>query len=196
MFKIDAIGDVCPLPVIKVKKALKDHAEVMIIVDNEIATQNLAKMASQLGLGSKIENVSAQEFHVAIFPDGSSGEVVAKIPVATAIESSYVVVIDSKTMGSGNDELGYALLKGFIYSLTEQDIFPSHVLFYNAGAYLTTEGSEVLEDLTRLKEAGVDVMTCGACLDFFDLKEKLVVGEVTNMYRILEIMSQKRVVKP
>jgi len=196
MFKIDARGDVCPLPVIKVKKALRDHPEVVITVDNEIATQNLTKMANQLGLKSHVEEISAQAFHVTIFPDGNRGEVPVETSVATPVESSYVVVIDGKTMGSGNDALGYTLLKGFIYSLTEQDLLPSHVLFYNSGAYLTALGSEVLDDLTRLKEAGVEVLTCGACLDFFHLKEKLMVGEVTNMYRILEIMSQTRVVKP
>ena len=195
MFKIDARGDVCPLPVIKVKKALKDHQEITIIVDNEIATQNLTKMAEQLGLKVATQVISQQEFVVVI----SSNELATKLSVkqeAMPAESSYVVVIDGKTMGSGNDELGYTLLKGFIYSLTEQDLLPSHVLFYNAGVYFTVEDSEVLDDLNDLKKAGVEILTCGACLDFFDLKEKLTVGEVTNMYRILEIMSQSRAVKP
>lgn len=195
MVKIDALGDVCPLPVIKAKKALKENTEILILVDNEIATQNLTKMAQQLGLEVNVEEKEAQVFHVAIFSGEPSLELetFAK-PIVS--DSAYIVVIDTKTMGRGDDKLGYSLLKGFIYSLTEQDILPTHVLFYNGGAELTTMVSEVLDDLGVLKAAGVEILTCGACLDYFGLTEKLAVGEVTNMYRILELMSQFRVVKP
>jgi selenium metabolism protein YedF len=194
MLKINAIGDVCPIPVIKAKKALKENSGIMVTVDNEIATQNLAKMAEQLGFQVKIEQRSNVKFDVAIF---SKDELLSEkklLPINE--ENQYIVVIDAKTMGSGNDELGYLLLKGFIYSLTEQDRLPNDVIFYNGGAWLTTTGSEVLDDLKALKDAGVGILTCGACLDYFDLKEQLAVGEITNMYHILELMSQLRVVKP
>lgn len=190
MIKINAIGDACPLPVIKAKKALKESSEIIITVDNEIATQNLTKMAEQLGFQVQIDQQSATSFQVAIF----SGELTIHPPDRQ--ESSYIVVIDGQTMGSGNDELGSALMKAFIYSLTEQDILPTHIIFYNGGAKLTTKNSEVLEDLNVLMGAGVEMITCGACLDFFGLTEKLTVGIATNMYRILELMSQYHVVKP
>ena len=196
MIKIDAIGDVCPLPVIKAKKALKENAEVLISVDNEIATQNLSKMAQQLGLEVKIEQKEAQAFHVAIFSDPNSVMSETHTSVLVKQEASYIVAIDTQVMGRGNDELGMALMKGFIYSLTEQDTLPTHVVFYNGGANLTIAHSDVLDDLKALKESGVEILTCGACLDYFGTTEKLAVGEITNMYRILELMSQSHVVKP
>ena len=197
MIKIDAVGDVCPLPVIKAKKALKESSEVVITVDNEIATQNLSKMANQLGLQVKVEQEAEQRFQVFIFSGSHPLEEIKPMPKNVEdSKETYIVAINAKTMGSGSDELGYTLLKAFIYSLTEQDIFPTHVIFYNGGAELTTVESEVLDDLNALIEAGVEILTCGACLNYFGLTEKLAVGDVTNMYHILELMSQFRVVKP
>jgi selenium metabolism protein YedF len=98
-------------------------------------------------------------------------------------------------MGRGSDELGKNLLKGFIYSLTEQDVLPGKVIFYNGGVHSVIEGSDSLEDLKGLAEQGVEIYACGACLNFYELTA--AVGEVTNMYRIVEMMRQApRIVKP
>ena len=194
MLKIDAMGDVCPLPVIKVKKALKESSEILIRVDNEIATQNLTKMAKQLNLKVKVEKITEKDYQVFIFSENKEIDVKKYLPDVSV--TKYIVVISGNTMGIGDDKLGHALLKGFIYSLTEQDCLPEKIIFYNGGATLTSEGSSVLDDLRQLESLEVEVLTCGACLDFFELKEKLVVGEVTNMYHIVELMSQFHVVKP
>jgi len=194
MVKIDAIGDACPLPVIKAKKALKENSEIMMRVDNEIATQNLTKMAEQLGLNVKVQQKAVQDFLVQIFPE--SNPVVPKFHSFTTQENSYIVVINATTMGKGDDELGYALIKGFIYSLTEQDTLPTHIIFYNGGAKLTTVESEVLDDLKILESANVEILTCGACLDYFGLTKQLAIGEVTNMYNIVTLMTQFHVVRP
>jgi len=200
MMKIDAIGDACPLPVIKAKKALRESDEISIRVDNEIATQNLSKMANQLGLQVNVEQKTDEDFQVRIFPEDSLLEdsllLDQKFQGFNIQESSYIVVINAKTMGKGDDELGLALMKGFVYSLTEQDILPTHIIFYNGGAWLTTGESEVLDDLKMLEEASVEILTCGACLDFFGLTHQLAVGEVTNMYHIITLMTQFHVVKP
>ena len=100
-----------------------------------------------------------------------------------------VVLINSDRMGSGNDELGKVLIKGFIFAITQLDTLPKTMLFYNGGATLTTEGSDSLEDLKSLEAQGVQILTCGTCLDYYGLKEKLVVGTVTNMYSIVETMA-------
>jgi len=209
MVKINALGDACPLPVIKAKKRLKEHSEIMIEVDNVIATENLTKMGEQLGFQVKVKQESQKVYQVYIRRKDELLEEVEEVfrsyhkegleqpdQKDFAKEQLYIVIIGSKTMGSGSDELGQTLLKMFIYSLTEQDVLPSHLLFYNEGAKLTTRQSPVLKDLKTLKEANVEVLTCGACLDYFNLKEELVVGEVTNMYHILELMSQYHVVRP
>ena len=108
-----------------------------------------------------------------------------------------VVVVSSDRMGEGNDELGKVLMKGFIFAVTQLDTLPKTMLFYNGGATLTAEGSDSLEDLKSLEAQGVEVMTCGTCLDYYGLKEKLQVGTVTNMYSIVETMANAgRIIKP
>ena len=199
MVKINALGDACPLPVIKAKKGLKEHSEIIIKVDNVIATENLTKLGEQLGYQVKVKKGSQKVYQVYIHgKDELLGEVeeVSKSYLEEDLEQPYIVVIGSKSMGSGSDELGQTLLKMFVYSLTEQDVLPSHLLFYNEGAKLTTSQSPVLEDLKMLKDENVEVLTCGACLDYFNLKEELAVGEVTNMYHILELMTKYHVVRP
>jgi len=204
MIKINALGDPCPLPVIKAKRALGENTEIVIAVDNEIATQNLKKMGAQLGFQVEIIQESEKVYHVLI----RSATQTTLPPQALQHEDSrrffkeeetvlpYIVVMGSRAMGVGSDELGQTLLKAFIYSLTEQDVLPTHLLFYNEGAKLTTDLSPVLQDLETLKKANVEILTCGACLDYFNLTEKLAVGEVTNMFHIVELMSKYHVVRP
>ena len=100
-------------------------------------------------------------------------------------------------MGSGNEELGKVLMKSFLFAVTQLEELPKTMLFYNGGATLTTEESDSLEDLKNLEAQGVEIMTCGTCLDYYGLKEKLAVGTVTNMYSIVETMEQaSKVIRP
>jgi selenium metabolism protein YedF len=111
--------------------------------------------------------------------------------------AEQIVVINSRTMGTGSDELGGILIKSFIYALTQQDELPKTILFYNGGAYLTCQDSPVLEDLQSLEAQGVELLTCGTCLDFYGLKDKLAVGNVTNMYVIVEKQAKAdKVIRP
>jgi selenium metabolism protein YedF len=108
-----------------------------------------------------------------------------------------IVVVSSDRMGVGNDDLGKVLIKGFIFAITQLDKLPKTMLFYNGGAKLTSEGSDSLEDLKSLEAQGVEIMTCGTCLDYYGLKEKLAVGSVTNMYSIVETMANAgRIIRP
>ena len=196
MITINAIGDACPLPVIKVKNALKTNESVQISVDNEIATQNLEKMASQLGYFYHVERTHESTYMVTVGIADELNHVHRVNLKSQAQKDAYIVVIDNLFMGHGDDTLGASLMKAFIYSLTELDKLPSHVLFYNSGAYLTTKTSDVLDDLIQLKLAGVEILTCGACIDFFAIKEVHAVGEITNMYNIIQLMSTTHIVRP
>ena len=110
---------------------------------------------------------------------------------------SKVVLISSKTMGDGEEALGEKLMKAFIYSLTEAPEMPSHVIMYNNGAFLSQEGSEAVEDLKNLESQGVEILTCGTCLDHYGITDKLAVGEVTNMYVIADkLTGATNVVRP
>ena len=105
-----------------------------------------------------------------------------------------VVVVPSPVMGHGDDELGDVLIKAFVFALTQQDDLPDSVLFYNGGVKLTCEGSPVLEDLNKLAAAGVEILSCGTCLKHYGIEDKLVVGEPTNMYVIVEKQLQAGIV--
>ena len=200
MLKVDARGDACPLPVVKTKKAIAElngAGEVEVLVDNEIAVQNLTKMAQQKGYASKAEKLAEREYRV-LFTVGDAPAKAEEAPVcAPDARTDTVVVIASDQMGDGAKELGKTLLKAFVFSLTQQDKLPKTILFYNGGAYLTCEGSPMLEDLKALEAEGVEIVTCGTCLNFYGLTEKLQVGTVTNMYVIAEkMLNAGNVVKP
>ena len=195
---VNAIGDTCPLPVVKAKNAIKElggAGTVEVKVDNEIAVQNLGKMAQQKGYGFKSEKNGAAEYTVTLevgeVAAATGVEDIAEVcAVVPAAQKKVVVAINSERMGHGHDELGKVLMKGFIFALTQQDILPSAVLFYNGGANLTIEGSASLEDLKNLADQGVEILTCGTCLNYYNVSDKLAVGEVTNMYAIVEKLTQ------
>ena len=108
-----------------------------------------------------------------------------------------VVAVTSDAMGHGSEELGRTLMKGFLYALSQQEELPATILFYNGGAKLTTQGSLSLEDLKSMEAQGVQILTCGTCLNYYGLTERLAVGGVTNMYAIVETLTKAgRVVKP
>ena len=200
MLKVDARGDACPLPVVKAKKAIAElngAGEVEVLVDNEIAVQNLTKMAQQKGYVSSAEKLAEREYCV-LFTVGDAAPEAEEAPVCTPdARTDTVVVIASDKMGDGAEELGKTLLKAFVFSLTQQDKLPKTMLFYNGGAQLTCEGSPMLEDLKALEAEGVEIMTCGTCLNVYGLTEKVQVGSVTNMYVIAEkMLNAGNVVKP
>jgi selenium metabolism protein yedF len=205
MIKVNAIGDACPIPVVKTKNAIRElggSGAVEVSVDNEIAVQNLLKMAKQKEYEAEFEKKSNTEYIVTINVNG--GEVSDAKPVTKATVNSYeiklketIVVIDSDKMGDGDEEFSKTLLKGFIYALSSQDIPPAKILFYNTGVRLTTEGSASIEDLKVLEKAGAKIYSCGACLNNYGLTEKLSVGEVTNMYDIVSyLMEADLVIRP
>jgi len=198
IIKIDAMGDVCPMPVVKAKKAWEKAAAGEILevhVDNEIAVENLRRMTQNLGGGFAMEKQNETHFTVRIEPDAAGGpadHVAAETPgpvSGAAGRSGLLVVIRSAGMGTGSDELGKILMKGYLYALSQMEELPEKILFYNGGVTLTTEGSDSLEDLKAMEARGVQIRSCGTCLDYYHLKDQLLVGEVTNMYDIAEAMA-------
>ena len=195
MITVDARGNACPLPIIKAKKAIEQlngAGQVEVLVDNEIAVENLTKMAGQKGHAIRSEALEDGGFRAVITVEAGDQK-----PSAAPLKRSVVVSVGSNRMGEGDERLGRTLMKGFLFAQTQLDALPDVMLFYNGGAALTCEGSDSLEDLRRLEEAGVTILTCGTCLNFYGLTEKLQVGGVTNMYNIAELMAQADlVVKP
>ena len=200
---VNAIGEQCPIPVVKATRALREMTEPGILeihVDNEIAVQNLTRMAAGHKLAAKSEKLSEREFVVSMEVTDPAGEApLEEPPLACAPDQrgSLVVAVDSAVMGRGSDELGKVLMKGFLFAVGQLPELPKTMLFYNGGARLTCRGSESLEDLKTLEAQGVEILTCGTCLNHYGLTEELAVGGVTNMYSIVEkLAGAGKVVKP
>lgn len=204
MITVNAMGDNCPIPVIKTKKAiqgLKEPDTIEVLVDNEIAVQNVSKMAQSGGGKVTSEKLGEKEYKVMIEITEAQGiqadSDTKDVQCETDRKENTVIVISSDRMGEGNDELGKVLIKGFLFAVTQLESLPKTILFYNGGAALTCEGSDSLEDLRSLEAQGVEILTCGTCLDYYGLKEKLAVGSVTNMYSIVEAMAGAgKIIKP
>ena len=204
MLKVNAMGDTCPTPVVKTKEAIRqlgaDGGVVETLVDNDIAVQNLTKMANQKGYGVESEKLGENEYRVTMTVGvgadlpAESEETVCMVPTG---QKNTVVVVAADHMGEGEGELGKNLLKAFLYALSQQESLPKTILFYNGGASLTCRDSLSLEDLKSMAERGVEILTCGTCLNFYGLTEKLAVGGVTNMYDIVEKqMAADLIVRP
>lgn len=200
---INAMGDACPIPVVKTKNAIQelgaDGGNVETLVDNEIAVQNLTKMAKQKGYPVQSEKLEPNKYRVVmtISTPGKTQENSEAVCIPDRRTDNTVVVISSTCMGEGDDALGTVLMKSFIYAISQQDTLPATILLYNGGAKLSCEDAPTLEDLKSLEAQGVEILTCGTCLNHYGLTDKLKVGNVTNMYDIVEKMTQaSRIVKP
>ncbi|WP_125706931.1 sulfurtransferase-like selenium metabolism protein YedF [Companilactobacillus zhongbaensis] len=197
MKTIDALDKVCPAPIIMSKKALKDVDEIEILVNDDMAPENLRKLAAQQNYEYGVEENGENEWKVRLKKTAKSGQPEAAKTGFNEQGDSYIVVINTDVMGHGDETLGRNLLHSFVYSLTEQDVLPDKIICYNGGVKLVVEGSDFLTDLKPLAEAGVDIYACGACLDFFGLKDKVAVGSISNMYEIVDMMrKQNRIVRP
>ena len=200
---IDCKGMACPLPVVNAKKTAEElhSGDVLtVLVDNEIAVQNLTRFAEHKGFAVSAEKKAEKEYAVIMNISGAAQEETKDEEVACVMDSrrkGMLVVLSANVMGTGDAKLGTSLMKAFVFALTKQDQLPDTILCYNTGAYLTCEGADTLEDLKLLESEGVTVLTCGTCLDFYGLKEKLAVGGVTNMYDIVERMENAaQIIKP
>lgn len=184
--EVNAVGLACPKPVINTKKELDkiDNGIVVVTVDNDIAKQNILKLSNSLNCESKIIKEEKDLICIEI----KKGEnVIIEEQNQDKLEDKCIFISSDK-IGNGNDELGAVLMKGFIYTLTESKPYPKSILLVNSGVKLSTENYDTVENLKILEAAGVEILSCGTCLDYYGLKESLKLGSVTNMYTIVDIM--------
>lgn len=191
MIKVNAIGEVCPKPVIMTKKALKEieSGVVEVSVDNQTSKENVEKMAKEMGHTFETKE-EGNVFVITITKAGEKQE-------NSSEEENIVISIGSDKMGEGEDELGKILIKGFIYALTEAETLPKTVLLYNKGVLLASTFEDTVKDLKVLEERGVEILSCGTCANFYHVQDQIKVGTLTNMYTILERqMKAAKVIKP
>lgn len=190
--EIDCRGLSCPQPVINTKKALEATAEgtVTVLVDNPESLENVKRFASSQGCDVAItEKGGAYALAITKKPGCSL------TAQAGAAEGPTVVCITTNVFGKGSEELGAILMKAFLNTLWDYQPRPAKLIFVNAGVFLATEGSDVLDSVELLDKEGVEVLSCGTCLAFFGIKEKLKVGKVSNMHEIVaSLMTAGRVI--
>jgi len=185
MKTVDARGQACPQPVILARKAMTEADELVVIVDDETAHMNVTRMAEKAGC--RVESEQRNDGTYVYIGKTMS------MPVGQVVRPAVgnrVVLVASDTLGRGSAELGGILVRGFFHTLNEVQPLPGTIIFINSGVQLVAEGSPVLDDLRALGDKGVEVWACGTCLDYYGLKAKLAVGQVSNMYSIAEALSQ------
>lgn len=185
---IDCVGLACPKPVIETKKYFDsiENGEATIIVDNEIANTNVVRFAENAGFSVDSSN-EGEVFKIKIIKEARELEETKK--------DGFSIIITTDKMGEGDDALGQTLMKSYMYALSESSDIPEEIVFLNGGVKLVTDGSDVIESVRDLENKGVKIISCGTCLDFYGLKDKLLIGEISNMYTIVEIMNSKRIIK-
>lgn len=199
---VNAMGDQCPIPVVKTMKAIAAMTEpgtLEIHVDYEVPVQNLSRFAADRGLPVSSEKVDDKHFIIKMeVADPSAAAAKNEEPGCIPdLRGDTVIAIASDCMGNGDDKLGATLMKGFIYAVSQQEELPKAILFYNAGAKLTAEGAVTIEDLKNMEAQGVEILTCGTCANYYGLEGKQAVGTITNMYVIVEkLTSATKVIRP
>jgi selenium metabolism protein YedF len=181
---VDARGLTCPQPVILTKRVM-DKGEtdrLVTIVDQTVALENVTKLARSQGYDVEVEDKEGDYYITMIRSEECTTE-------AADLQDNVTILITNRYFGQGEEELGQVLMRSFLYTLGEMNGRVKSIIFMNSGVFLTTEGSEVLEILQGLNQEGVQILSCGTCLDFYGLKEKLAVGEITNMYTAVEMLS-------
>lgn len=201
---VDARGQLCPQPLILTKRALKELAtgqRLRVLIDNEISKNNVARFLADNGLASSC-SIDGSLFTLLVtktkeeltHPDAVAYCVV---PEAATGRGSHVVAVTSDKMGNGPDELGAILMKAFVNAIKEVAPLPSEIVFYNSGVLLTVDGSSVVDSLKELESLGVKILVCGTCVNYFEKKDLVRVGAVSNMYTILDTLTAARsVVRP
>ncbi len=201
---VDARGLACPQPVLLTKKALETKDNITVLVDNTTALENVKRFAQNLGCSVETREEAGGVYRLditktqgVVVKEPSPEEIICDMERPTGSDRPLVIMITSDKMGIGDDELGTVLMRSFIHTLTEMETQPDTMILYNAGVKLAVDGSDVLHDLKNIEEKGVKILVCGTCLNFFNLKEKLKVGVVSNMYDITEtLLKAKKIVRP
>ncbi|MFH1217997.1 MAG: sulfurtransferase-like selenium metabolism protein YedF [Pseudomonadota bacterium] len=199
---LDCRGLNCPQPVLMTKDALGQMTagEIEITVDNEASRSNVERFAKSQGCSSTVVEKEGL-YRITISKSGDSKPAIdaadASQYVCEPVRQELVYVVPSDTMGQGNDELGRVLMRAYIKTMKDVSPLPAKILFFNTGVMITANESDLVEPLKNLAAKGVEILSCGTCLDFLGLKDKLLVGKTTNMYEIMQSMaSASQVVSP
>lgn len=190
MKKVDARGIPCPGPVIETKKAFEKYpgAVIQVAVDDEAARVNVGRFASSRGYALK-EKEYGDVHYLTLTPTVLNESDADLFDSGINKSSETVFLLTSYGIGTPSEELGKLLIKTFFQTIPQADVIPSSIIFMNGSVKHTVEGSDTLESLKKLNELGIDIIVCGTCLDYYNLKEKLRVGRISNFFEITTILT-------
>jgi len=204
MQRLDLRKLACPAPVVETKKAVDaGRCPFEVLVDSEAQQDNVSRMARKLGCSVEIHAgpddcfaVSVNKEGVAPTPSASVSEQPGLSPASSL--SGTVVYMNSAVMGSGDDKLGHILIRAFLKTLHDLSPVPKTLIMVNGGVKLAiTDANDTVPAIAELEARGTEVLVCGTCLDFFDAKNKLAVGRISNMFEIVEALdAATRIVEP
>lgn len=201
---VDARGLLCPHPVIKAKKAIEKNDDVVVIVDNTTALENVKRMGKSKGCKISVETADDNSYMIHLLSRrgkmeaGNTDEyAICDSEDYTSITGPSVILISGDKMGRGDDELGEVLMKAFINTILDLDKLPDIMIFYNTGVKLTVKNSDVIDDLRKLEEMGIEILICGTCTNYFNISDDIGVGAISNMYDIASTISRSgRIITP
>ncbi len=196
---LEVTGLACPLPVIRTKEALEKEPakELVVVVDNQAARDNVKRFAEGRGCAVAVAPGPGNCHYLTITPAPGGSTRECLIPSAALRPAPTAVVFSSDVMGQGDPQLGATLMNAFLQSLVMVAELPQRLLFYNRGVFLCLDDSPVLQELQALEEKGLELLVCGTCLDFYQVRDRLAAGKVSNMFTILESQLQaQRIIKP
>lgn len=187
MKTIDCRGQQCPQPVIQTRQAMlsEPEASFQVLVDDQVCQENVSRLATTMGYSINV-SMSGDSILLELEP----GEKPARATNEAIATGPTVIFISSDQMGSGDSKLGQILMKNFIFTLTEADKTPDAMFFVNTGIKLTIGGSDVVEPLEELASRGVEIASCGLCLEYFGAKESLAVGRISNMLELVNTLEK------
>ena len=186
--KIDCCDLACPQPVLETKKALEeieDDSLLEVLVNSVSSVENVKRFASKQGYESRAQELKDGKTLITII----KGYECAIIP--TKEEKFLNKTVFIKTDKIGNGELGTTLMKSFLKTMLEFKALPKNLVFVNEGVFLTTkdENLDLIESLKELKNRGVNIYSCGLCLNFYNIPtDELKVGEIGNAYDSVDML--------
>ncbi|MFW6382250.1 MAG: sulfurtransferase-like selenium metabolism protein YedF [Bacillota bacterium] len=194
MKTINCSGLDCPEPVVKAKKALENNNKVKIFVDNEVAANNVSRMAVNLGYQVDETHISDDKYELLIYGKSKKGSSELSTDGVKISPDTDVILITSERLGEGPAELGSLLMKGLLKTIADLSSQPDSLVLMNNGVKLATINQETVATLRGLVDDGLNLKVCGTCLEYLDLKDELKVGQISNMYEILELITSNSTV--
>ncbi|HEC1759141.1 TPA: sulfurtransferase-like selenium metabolism protein YedF [Campylobacter lari] len=189
--KIDCRDLACPRPVIETKKALeelKENENLEILLNSQASKENVMRFLKSLNLEFSVKDLDDESI-ISIVKDGNIAQTQEK-----NLQEYNVLFLKSDKVGEG--ELGKNLMLGFLKTLKDLPNKPVKILCVNDSVLMNTDCSHMaFEAMKELENLGVEIYSCGACLEFFGKSKELKIGKIGNAYEILnELFGKAKII--